>query len=55
MMMNDIDEEPAVASFNYYKAFLTGDSTDPELKRELLAMIQKYTKDEGEHENEDVD
>lgn len=46
MMMNGMDEESALASFNYFKPFLTGDSTDPELKEELLAMIQKYTEDE---------
>ena len=44
--MNGMDEESALASFNYFKPFLTGDNTDPELKEELLAMIQKYTEDE---------
>lgn len=51
--MNGIDEEPALASFNYYKPFLTGESTEPELKRELLAIIKQYTEDENEDEDED--
>ena len=48
--MNGIDEEPAIANFNYYKPFLTGESTDPELKRELLAIIKKYTDDGDEND-----
>ena len=41
-MMNGFDEEPALANFNYYKPFLTGDSGDAQLGKELEGVIAKY-------------
>ena len=42
-MMNGVDEEPAVANFAYYKPILTGASNDRAMKKELDALIAKFT------------